>query len=349
MEKEEIISYIRTYFPIESTEKVAKQLNLTSNMVRTLARKNNISKSPVYLRKLKSTLVKNRSLWYESNIPEFSPSLIQEQLIFGSLLGDGYISKGAKRSTNCYYQEHFGNKQRKYREWKLNILKDLGFSINGTFLRSKSHPYFTNLHSMLYQNNTKVITPDFLNKCIHPIFLTSLYLDDGSLVFSQKYNKSKHTVYCHPSIILYSLNFTPEENKQLASHLNHSFNTNFVVSGHPHGKGKLLKINKEQDVRNFLSIVKPYTSEIKSLLYKTDLNEKLLINTEELRKKYGNNVKIVLSSSERNKSYSQGEIKLIIELKSAGYTDQNIASRLGRSYWSVVYKIKELRKDGYLS
>ncbi|WP_404454450.1 hypothetical protein [Oceanobacillus kapialis] len=43
----------------------------------------------------------------------------------GSLLGDGYISKGANRSKNYYYQEHFGESQREYRKWKLNILRDL--------------------------------------------------------------------------------------------------------------------------------------------------------------------------------------------------------------------------------
>ncbi|EIJ83666.1 hypothetical protein MGA3_00140 [Bacillus methanolicus MGA3] len=38
----------------------------------------------------------------------------------------------------------------------------------------------------------------------------------------------------------------------------------------------------------------------------------------------------------------------MIYLKQNGYTDKEIAKRLNRTYWSVVYKLRELRKDGCL-
>lgn len=263
-------------------------------------------------------------------------------------MGDGYISKSAQRSVNFYYQEHFGSKQKKYREWKLSYLKDLGFSIKGNYLRSPSHPYFTDLHPLLYKDNVKILTPDFLTRCTHPIFLLSLYLDDGSLILSYSYNKAKKTVYCHPSIVLYTLNLSRKENEMLASHLNSTFEVNFVVSGHPDGNGSLLKINKEREVRDFLKIINPYHHEIESMLYKMDLNENLRMKVDAIKEKYGDNVSIILSSSNRNRLYTQKELNLIIQLKSSGKTDQYIADQSGRSYWSIVYKIRDMRKSGLL-
>lgn len=67
------------------------------------------------------------------------------------MLGDGYISQGAERSKHYYYQEHFGESQREYREWKLKTLASLGFSISGNYLRSKSHPYFNHLYENFIQ------------------------------------------------------------------------------------------------------------------------------------------------------------------------------------------------------
>lgn len=223
-----IVHYIKQFYPSTSTEKVANALHLTPSQVRTLAKKHGIKKCERYKAELKKQLIVNRRNWYKENIPTFEPSHTQEQIIFGSLLGDGYISKGAQRSINYYYQEHFGENQRKYREWKLSKLHNLNFSISGNYLRSGSHPYFKKLYPLLYLGGIKSLTSEFIAKCIHPIFLTSLYLDDGSLTISYTYNENTNNVYCHPSIILYTLNLTKSENELLAAHLNTTFKTNFV-------------------------------------------------------------------------------------------------------------------------
>lgn len=54
---------------------------------------------------------------------------------------------------------------------------------------------------------------------------------------------------------------------------------------------------------------------------------------------------ILLSSRERMKPYSEEEIELMIAMKNAKQTDQAIADALGRTYWSVVYNIQDLRKQ----
>jgi hypothetical protein len=348
MNNEEIIFYIRRHFPVKTTESIAKNLNLSISQVRRLAKINNITKSSDYLKKLKESLKESRKQWFESNSKILQPSFIQEQLIFGSILGDGYLSTGARRSINCYYQEHFSPDQLEYRKWKLDYLKNLGFSINGNYLRSPSNSYFTKLRNYFYLDNIKKLPLNLLQRCTHPMFLASLYLDDGSLVVSNKYNSKNNMVICHPSIILYTLNLTPNENQMLANHLNSVFGTKFVVSGHPHGNRTLLKINKEKDVTHFLNIIKPVTVEIPSMYYKTCLEKKLLLCKESLIKKYGLEIKVKQSSSNRIKNYSNEEIKILIKQKKAGYTDKHIAEQLGRSYWSIVYKLSELRKLGKL-
>lgn len=82
--------------------------------------------------------------------------------------------------------------------------------------------------------------------------------------------------------------------------------------------------------------------------YKTSLDAKLSSKVNHIRNRFGKNVTIILSSSNRKALYSDEEIQLIIQLKKQKNTDQFIANKIGRTYWSTVYKIKELRKQGLL-
>ncbi|WP_153722655.1 hypothetical protein [Sporosarcina cascadiensis] len=201
MPSDHTISYIKQHFPTSPTNVVAKAVNLSISQVRTLAKKHNIKKCGLYKEGLKRQLVTDRGKWFENSISPFELSHYQEQLLFGSLLGDGYISTGAARSVNCYYQEHFGDGQRGYREWKLTQLHDLPFTINGNYLRSASYPYFKQLREILYRGGPKTLDKAFLDRCTHPVFLAVLYLDDGSLSVSFRFNARNQSVYCMPSIM----------------------------------------------------------------------------------------------------------------------------------------------------
>src|SRR5699024_6980508 len=132
------------------------------------------------------------------------------------------------------------------------------------------------------------------------------------------------TVYCHPQILLYTLNLTKSENQLLANHLNHTFKTNFVVSGHPHGRQSLLKLNKEKEVSYFLNVIEPYTKDIPSMKYKTNIKENIQLKTEQIKRKYGKDITIVISSSNRKREYTDNELDRIIELKTNGETTQTI-------------------------
>ena len=79
-------------------------------------------------------------------------------------------------------------------------------------------------------------------------------------------------------------------------------------------------------------------------VYKTNWNYRF---TKELIKylaKYPE-YEVVTSSSERSKAYSDNEIELLIKLKLIGYTDKDVGELLNRSYWSIVYKWAEIRKE----
>src|SRR5699024_10658061 len=124
MTNTEIITYIKKHFPTTPTDTVAKHVDLSSYQVRTIAKKHGIHKCKDYIKQQRKSLVKHRRKWYQENIPSFNPTFKQEQIIFGSMLGDGYISRGAARSINYSYQEHFGEKQKEYRQWKEMMLQD---------------------------------------------------------------------------------------------------------------------------------------------------------------------------------------------------------------------------------
>lgn len=91
MNSKEIVQYVRQFFPITPTKEIAKHTGLSEYQVRTIAKKNHVKKCEEYMKWLKADLVTHRRNWYEENIPSCEPTHYQEQLLYGSVLGDGYI------------------------------------------------------------------------------------------------------------------------------------------------------------------------------------------------------------------------------------------------------------------
>lgn len=123
-------------------------------------------------------------------------STIQEQMILGSLLGDmNLTSPTMNRHLNSRLSIVHSIKQEDYFMEKVRILdKFMGSyklytpkpdkrtgNIYETWRgNSKSHKVFTDIYNLLYQNNIKTITKNFLNKIIHPIALAFWFMDDGT-------------------------------------------------------------------------------------------------------------------------------------------------------------------------
>lgn len=95
-----------------------------------------------------------------------------------------------------------------------------------------------------------------------------------------------------------------------------------------------------------LEMVKNVITDCPSMKYKYDWQFRLQMEANKHQKFHGYNV--ISSDSNRFQNYSEEELNSIITLKKSGKTDREISKSLNRSYWSIVYKLREIRKDGHL-
>ncbi len=112
-----------------------------------------------------------------------SLSKVQEQIVLGSILGDGYLRK----KLNAHLEITHSIKQKEYVDWQYQILKDIvntppkAYEGNngkvGYRFYTKSIPELTILYSKFYKNGKKII-PKGIN--LSPLSLAVWYMDDGS-------------------------------------------------------------------------------------------------------------------------------------------------------------------------
>ncbi|MDX8343218.1 DNA endonuclease [Rossellomorea sp. YZS02] len=277
-------------------------------------------------------------------------SSIQRNLLVGSIMGDGEITKiyPNSRRKNHSYREHYGVEQENYRIWKASFFPELFYlTKKSQTMRSKSDPLFTELFPYFYTNHSKQIPIKLLKYCTSPYFLTALYLDDGSLSISKNINHRKKKIYLTPQIFLYLQNYTKEELEVLQQHILESFQIDFKLNKRRDGHGYILRGTSTDLTYNFLNLLSPITLTCESMYYKSNWEWRLKQEEQKFLVQYPN-YQIIASSSSRNKNYSDKEINEMISLKKKGFKDQEIANTLARSYWSVVYKLRELRNGGVL-
>jgi len=276
---------------------------------------------------------------------------IQQNVLIGSIIGDGEITKLYKgsRSKNNSYREHFGIKQIDYRKWKMSYIPDLLYiTPKSNTLRSKSLPLFTELYPHFYNpSGEKVIPIELLSKCTLLHFLAIIYMDDGTLSITSRINHNKKIIYLTPNVFLYLQNFQLNQLQILNNHIEKTFQIKFAINKRRDGYGHILRLTSTDNTYNFLKRISPITATCQSMYYKTNWEWRLQQETEIYQKKYPG-YKVLSSNSDRNKNYTETEIQKIVQLKLNGEKDRVIAECLNRSYWSIVYKLKELRKDGRL-
>ncbi|WP_307342455.1 DNA endonuclease [Metabacillus malikii] len=275
----------------------------------------------------------------------------EKGILLASIIGDGEITKiykGSRRKNNSY-REHFSPKQLEYRMWKCEQLSNYLYITNRSqTLRSKSLPLFTDLYPYFYdKDGLKHIPPKLLEHCTSIYFLIVLYLDDGSLILSKRINKRKKLIYLMPSIAFYLQCYRKDELEILQKFILQTFQYELKLNKRNDGYGYILKMTKTRDVYKFLNTVKKAMHHCRSMKYKFDWEYRFHIEKEKLQALYPD-YHVIESNSTRFKNYTNEEITKLIALKQLAYTDDEIAKELGRSYWSIVYKIKELRKNGLL-
>lgn len=171
---------------------------------------------------------------------------------------------------------------------------------------------------------------------MQPHFLATLYMDDGSLSISYHINHNLKKIYLTPHIFLYLQSFSKADLEHLKM--------NLTLSKRKDGFGYILKTTTVDETFKFLHAIRPIILTCPSMFYKTNWNYRF---TQEVIKyaKMHPDYQVITSSSERSKAYSEDEIDSIIKLILIGYTDKEVAELLNRSYWSVVYKWREIRKE----
>lgn len=273
-------------------------------------------------------------------------SVIEQNVLIGSILGDGEITKlyPGSRRRNSSYREHFSPQQLNYRIWKHKLLpSNFYFNQKKTYLLSPSLPLLTQLFPYFYNaDGNKVISSELLLLCNSPYFLSTLYLDDGSLSISVQRNDRKKYIYLTPHIYLYLQSFSKVDLIKLQSHILSIFSVEMHVSKRPDGFGNILKTTKVCETMKFLNIVQDASADCPSMYYKTNWNYRLQSEVERYRMSHPE-YKVIVSSSDRHKNYTKEECELLCTLKTTGTSDKDVALILNRSYWSVVYKWKEIR------
>lgn len=112
-----------------------------------------------------------------------SLSKVQEQIVLGSILGDGYLRK----KLNAHLEITHSIKQKEYVDWKYLFLKDIVITSPklyygnegrvGYRFYTRSLPELTIFYNKFYRNGKKII-PNGLS--LSPLSLAIWYMDDGS-------------------------------------------------------------------------------------------------------------------------------------------------------------------------
>lgn len=279
----------------------------------------------------------------------YSATEIEQNIIVGSLLGDGSLALYG-RSKNAYYREHGCDTQIPYRLWKFEKLSKLDFRLNTNCkyakLSSHSNSFFTDLYNKFYTNGIKTITTDNIKLLTHPIGLACFYMDDGTLVIDSTKRKN-NSIYIFPRISLYTLSFCKTENIIIKNHLENTFNIRAKLKYRKDGKKTILEINKKDEVIRFINIIKPYVSEIPCMSYKIDLKGRFQEKKCSLKDLGYTNINSWNENIVDN-SYKKEEVLFILKAKESGISTKQIAKTLNRPYWGVVDKLHRLKSDIFL-
>ena len=337
---DEMLDIIINEYPNSNNKILADRLGISEGTLRWKASQLGIRKNDDFMKDYYLKLQTSRKLKQEENYKDYQMTNIERNIIIGSLLGDGTLSKYG-RSLNACYRENTGPNQVAYRKWKADRLSNLDFKSNAKgAIYSPSHPIYTDLYDLFYPDGKKIIPRKGLEILSHPIGLACLFMDDGSLVINN-YKKS-NTITLFPQIIFYSQSFTKEENILLKERIKNIFNVSLKLSTRNDGSNYILKINERNEVYKFLDIVEPYVNEIPEMKYKIDVESKLIDTKLKYLDKYPDKTINIASRIAFDNSYSKDDELKILEMIDGGFSYKDIADKLDRSYYGLYDKIRRM-------
>ena len=128
-------------------------------------------------------------------LPSWKPSNLQEQVLFGTLLGDGCITKGSLSITHSA-------KQKTYLDWKSNVLSDIKLITSYSKKRHhyqqlfKTNPYIYRLRSEWYPEGVKRI-PTYVWDILDARGLAVWLMDDGCYRKRTPNSQGNWHIYCN--------------------------------------------------------------------------------------------------------------------------------------------------------
>ena len=190
---------IKEKYPGQNQSQIANELGVSRATIKYWIEKEGIEKEShsqtvkkAMDKEAKQKISEAKKEYYENKeypSPEVKGEL--QQILYGTLLGDGHLRLGEKSRNANLYIEH-SKKQKKYALWKKKKLGDLeiscyerertrkGSKTESVVLYSKSMPVLTELHNKFYQDGEKVIPDQVLNNLDWKA-IAVLYMDDGSV------------------------------------------------------------------------------------------------------------------------------------------------------------------------
>jgi len=151
----------------------------------------------------------------------------QEQVILGTVLGDGHISRFPNRRHSNLLVAH-STKDEDYLRWKHEKLESIcskksvyitnnrgyGLGHKLIWLRTRVHPFLTELRSGFYPNGNKIVPEDELYK-LDELGLAVWFMDDGTLSIRNVGS---------PRYILSTNGFSLEEHEMMRHYFNDRWN-----------------------------------------------------------------------------------------------------------------------------
>ena len=174
----------------------------------------------------------------------------QEEIVIGSLLGDGHL---AKTTRGYAFRVNHSITQKEYVDWKYQELSQFVNSMpdiyeKNYYFRTISHPFFTSMRNEFYRGQEKII-PANLTRWLTPLALSIWIMDDGSREGNQ--------------LRINSQSFTYDENQMLASILEATFGIETMINRDKH----LFRLRvRDKSMTTVKKITSPYI--VPSMLYK---------------------------------------------------------------------------------
>jgi len=182
----------------------------------------------------------------------FRLSSFQREIVRGSIMGDGNLSKTRKNeSYGVRFRLGHGLKQKDYLKWKASLFKNIDSTVyenkNSIKFDLMPLPELFPLRQEVYQGGHKILSADFLSS-LTPLSLAIWYMDDAHLDIRDKEQTKARIQICVKSI-------ESQSRLQIQSLLKSRYDieTNLGYCG-----GKPILTFPQKDTEKFLVLIKKY-------------------------------------------------------------------------------------------